>query len=350
MTTKLRCLFTLLALATVLFGGSSMVLATTAHAAEGEFYLQVSPSPLVATLKPGQQSTLDLKIRNAGTQQEKLTIVPRSFKVNSSGKVEFNDALPPEVASWLKFSAKDFSVAPGQQYEQKMTIDVPKDAGFSYSFALLITRQDTPSLDINKGQELKGQVAVFALLNIDRPGATRELKLEKLSTEAGIYEYLPSTVTLRLKNTGNTIVQPAGDIFMQRGSQDESPIDTLPVNKSGGYILPGTVRELSAQWDNGFPVVRKGTEQGVPSEHLDWNWGNLSNIRIGHYTAKAVVIYSDGQRDIPLVAEVGFWVIPWKLLLGALAIAALLLFGVWSIISKMTHFTGRKKQKIRLRK
>jgi hypothetical protein len=350
MTTKLRRVFiACIIFATVL--GANSLFPANANAAEGEFYLQVSPSPLVTTLKPGQQSTLDLKVRNAGTETEKLTITPRSFKVNNDGKVEFNDTQAPEVAEWINFREKDFSVEPGQWFDQQVTIDVPKDAGFSYSFALLITRQKAETPNVDKGQELKGQVAVFALLNIDRPGAVRELQLESLKTEAGIYEYLPSKLDLRLKNTGNTIVRPSGNVFIQRGSQDTEPIDTLAVNQAGGYILPGTVRSLAVDWDNGFPVVKKDTQQSPTREYVDWDWSNLSNIRFGHYTAKAVVIYNDGQRDIPLMAEVGFWVIPWKLLLGVLVILALLAFGVWSVVRQIMRLSRRgSKRSVRLRR
>lgn len=340
----------LLFIAVVGLGTGAVLVFTpvSAQAAEGEFYLQVSPSPLVATLKPGQTSTLDLKVRNAGTQTEKLTISPQSFTVNSNGSVAMNDTKRPEVADWITFSAKDFTVDPGEWFEQKVTVAVPKDAGFSYSFALVVTRQDSMAADIGKGQELKGKVAVFALLNVDKPGAVRELQLESLKSEAGIYEYLPATLHLRLKNTGNTIVQPAGDVFIQRKSDDKKPIDTVAVNDGGGYILPGTVRTLAINWNDGFPVIKEDADMNPPKKYTDWDWSRLADFRFGRYTAKAVVIYNDGQRDIPLVAEVGFWVIPWKIVLGLLIIIALILFGVWSIVRQIMRLSKRNKRPVRL--
>lgn len=297
------------------------------HAAEGEFFLQVSPSPLVATLKPGQQTTLDLKIRNAGTQTEQLTINPRSFKIdNVSGEVEFNDTTPPEVAGWLQFGAKSFAIAPGQTFDQKIIINVPKDAGFSYSFAFLIQRQDVAAQpQLSAGQNLKGQVAIFALMNIDRPGATRELKIDDFTSESGMYENLPATLHLRLKNTGNTIVQPAGDVFIQRNLNDTTPITTIPANGKGGYILPGTIRTLEVKWN----------------EANNQSW---TNFRIGYYVAKAVVIYNDGVRDVPVMAEVGFWIIPWKILGGITIILIVLGFGIWTIISKVWKLSGRSRK------
>ncbi|HMI09729.1 MAG TPA: hypothetical protein VK497_05035 [Candidatus Saccharimonadales bacterium] len=319
----------------------------TASAAEGEFYLEVSPSPVVTTVKPGESKTIDFKVRNAGPQTEKLKIEPRSFKINNTtGEVQFDDTKPPEIASWIKFKASTFEVSPGQWYDQQLTIDVPKDAGFSYSFAMLIQRNDQPSKE--SGRSIKAQIGVFVLLNIDRPGATRKLEIESVSTDKGMYEYLPSTINVKIRNTGNTIAQPAGDIFLQRDSKDNNPIDILAVNKGGGYILPGTTRTFSVDWDNGFPVER--TDGTDASKKVDWNWSNLSNIRVGHYTAKVVAIYNDGQRDIPITGEAGFWVIPWKILAGLLLFILLLVAGIWSLTSKILKFSRPKHRTTKIKR
>jgi hypothetical protein len=329
---------------------STFFFAFPVYAAEGEFRLQVSPSPLVATLKPGQKTTLDLKVRNAGTEIEKLKIQPRSFTIKNDGQIAIDDTKSPEVAEWLQFSSKDFSVAPGQWFEQKLTINVPKDAGFSYSFALVISRQSLDPAGSTQGQELKGQVAVFTLLNIDRPGAVRKLQLESLKTDAGVYEYLPATFQMQIKNTGNTIVRPTGNVFVQRDSAKNDPLGTLEVNKAGGYILPGTVRTMTATWAEGFPLIKEKTDEPSPQKYTDWDWGKLSSFRFGHYTAQAVVVYNDGQRDIPLMAEVGFWVIPWKPLLVVVAVVALIGFGIWSLVRQLAGISKHRKRRIRLGK
>lgn len=310
----------------------------------GEFFLQVSPSPLVSTLKPGQSTTLELKIRNAGPQTENLKIAPRTFKLTDDQRLELDDTRQPEVASWIRFGETTFAIKPGQTYTQKVTLNVPKDAGFSYSFALVISRTDNAAQP-ESGAALKGSVAIFTLLNIDRPGATRKLEVNKFSTSAGVYEYLPAQFDIDFKNTGNTIVQPAGSIFVQRGSNDREPIGTVAVNDSNGYILPGSTRTLSVRWDNGFPVERTTTNaDGSTSKHTDWNWGNFGNIRFGQYTAKLVAIYNDGQRDVPIMTEVTFWVIPWKILLGVLVVLLLIGFGIWSMVSKAIRLGRRMKR------
>jgi hypothetical protein len=318
----------------------------SALADDGEFFLQVSPSPLVVTMKPGETKSFDLKIRNASSKPENLAIAPRSFEIDDSGEIKLDDTkTPPEIGEWTSFSAPKFTVQPGEWYVQKVTIAIPKEAGFSYSFALSISRQEDP-LAVDVGRKLKGSVAIFTLVNIDKPGATRTLELDKLSVDKSFYEYLPATLNVRLKNTGNSIVRPSGNLFIQRGDNDKDPIGTLPLNKNSGYILPGKVRTLAVDWDDGFPVERKTTDSsGAEKKNLEWNWGNLSHIRFGRYTAKVVAIYNDGTRDIPVTGEVSFWVIPWKLLLILLVIILLIGAGIWSITSKAVGLSKRQAKR-----
>jgi hypothetical protein len=312
----------------------------------GEFSLQVSPSPLVTTLKPGQTTTVELKVRNAGSQTEKLKIAPRSFTINNTtGELKFDDTVVPQVASWTSFASPNFTVDPGQTFTEEVKFAVPKDAGFSYSFALVINRQNVSQTTDVAGRLLKGSIATFTLINIDRPGATRQLQIADFSTNQSIYEYLPAKLNIQLRNTGNTIVQPAGNVFIQRGSNDKVPINTLPVNQNNGYILPGSVRTLSVDWSDGFQVLHSVTAgDGTTSQQLSWDWSNLSHLRIGRYTAKLVAIYNDGQRDIPVMGEVSFWVIPWKLLLGALVVVGLLGGGLWSLVRAALRLSKGKKR------
>ncbi|MEO5950705.1 MAG: hypothetical protein ABIQ04_04620 [Candidatus Saccharimonadales bacterium] len=313
---------------------------TVSAQAPGEFSLQVSPSPLVATVKPGQTTDLELKIRNAGTTAEDLKIEPRSFKLNDTdGSVVLNDTAPPDVNQWISFSEPSFTVQPGQWFTQKIHVALPKDAGFSYSFALIVSRQNTPK-PTEGGRLIKGSLAVFTLLNVDRPGATRKLDVVELETDKQVYEYLPSQISVRFKNSGNTIVQPYGNIFIQRSSSSPSPLATLPVNETKGYILPGSSRTLKTNWEAGFPTF-KTNDAGNTSE--SWDWSKIADFRIGQYTAKLVGVYNDGVRDVPIESEVTFWVIPWKIILGGIVVLALVVFALWSIIRKIIHLFRRKK-------
>ncbi len=308
-----------------------------------EFSLQVSPSPLISTVKPGQSTRLELKVRNAGPAIEYLKIAPRSFTIDpTTQQPHIDDAKLPDTASWISFAQPTFSVRPGETFTEKVTLAVPKEAGFSYAFSLVINRTEAPQ---GTGRLLKGSVAIFTLINVDRPGAVRELQLANLKPTQGMYEYLPAEFQIQFKNTGNTIVQPTGNLFVQRGSQDKMPLATLPVNDTHGYILPGMVRTVSVKWDDGFPAsVDDVQADGSTTSHLEWDWGKLGKLRIGRYTAKLVAIYDDGHRDVPVLGEVSFWVIPWKILLGVLLVVVIIGFGLWSMVSKVVRLARRGRR------
>jgi len=297
---------------------------------EAGFALQVTPSPLVATLQPGQATTLELVIRNTSTASQDLKMGLRSFSVDEqTGQVNLGSDEPSEVKDFVTFARPTFTLGAGEILTQKITVNTPKEAAFTYSFATVIGRQN-PTKPSGSATAIEGSVAVFTLLSVDQPGAERKFELSELKASKRMYEYLPAELSIRLRNTGNTLVQPKGTIYIQRGSNDASPISTIPLNPNGGYILPNTNRLLTASWDEGFPRYETKTDEATGQEQksLVWHWGDLSKIRIGKYTAKVIAVYDDGQRDVPVVAEVTFWVFPWRLFLVLLVVTLLIVIGL----------------------
>jgi len=311
-----------------------------ALAADGnrEFSLQVTPSPLFTTVKPGQDTTVELKIRNGSSSVERLKIEPRSFRINNStGEVQLGNAAPVEIANWIQFDSQQFTIGPGEWHTENITFSLPEQAGFSYSFALVISRQKEPK-PVVKGRLLHGSVAVFTLVNVDRPGATRQLSVAKFTATKRVYEFLPATFEVDFRSIGNSIVQPYGNVYIQRSNSAEDsakPLAVLPVNEQEGYILPGTSRTTKVDWKDGFPIYETtASNDSALKTHLRWNWSNASNFRFGRYTAKLVAVYNDGTRDVPIQGEISFWVIPWRLIILGLVVVAILGFGIWSMVRK----------------
>jgi hypothetical protein len=315
----------------------------------GDFSLQVYPSPLSTEVKPGEKSTVELHVRNNAAETENLKITPRAFRTDSASKqLRIVEDQVPDVAKWVTFSAPIFTVASAQTFTESITFTVPKDAGFSYAFALVIERVKEQQ-GVPGQRSLNASVAIFSLINIDRPGAVRSLEVVSFRASNSTYEYLPAEFSVELKNTGNSIVQPSGNIFVKRNLRDTAPVATLQVNEAGGYMLPGTTRTFTATWDEGFQVVTKKLQaDGSTKEELAWNWNKLGDTRIGRYAAKLVAVYDDGHRDVPLEADLSFWVIPWKMLLLALALVLLVVVGVWSLmrgVFKITRTMGGGRRK-----
>lgn len=314
---------------------------------QGNFSLLVTPSPLVLTIKPGESTVTDVKIRNNGDKTERLIIEIKSFNINNqTGNININDTAPTDISQWVSFSKPSFDILPGEWFTQNVAISLPKEAGFNYSFALVISRRG--DVKPTAGQSaVKGSVAVFTLISVDRPDAKKELQLVEFKSSQSVYEYLPATLNTTIKNTGNTIAQPYGNIFIQRSQDSAKPISVLPVNDAKGYILPGSSRSLASDWASGFPVyaTTKEAANAEPTKTLAWNWDNLSQIRIGRYTAKLVAVYNDGRADVPILAETSFWVIPWRIILGAVIVLAILAIGMFTLVKKFIKLAKPSRSK-----
>lgn len=319
------------AIAMLLIGGS---MAGAQQTRERDFSLQVTPSPIVQTLKPGEQKNVDLRIRNNGSQPEQLKAELRSFIFDdATGDIRLTDDVPGEVKDWVSFAYPVFNITPGATFTQQLRMNTPADAGFSYAFAVTLQRT-VPTVPTGGKPAIEGSVAVFTLLSIDKPGAERKFNILQFSSKKRIYEYLPAEFEIQIKNTGNTLTQPAGNVFIQRSSASSEPVSVLALNSAGSYILPGMSRTLRTSWEEGFPVYKLKQEatNTNPERYLSWEWGNAEKFRIGRYVAKVVAVYNDGQRDIPVFAEVAFWVFPWKLFLGLLLLVSIGIAGIISII------------------
>ena len=306
-----------------------------------DFSIEVSPAVLAATVKPGMQTNLELRVRNAGKNTENLKIETRSFTQDrSTGEISVSSTAPSDLGQWVSYGSPAFSIKPGEWFTQNVHVNLPKEAGFSYPFVMVISRADEKTAT-EGGRLIKGSVAVFALINVDKPGASRAVDVEGLKTSQSVYEFLPATIELRLHNRGNSIVQPYGNIYLQRNGNDQSPISVLPLNKDRGYILPDRTRQFEVSWQDSFPYYKSVVKDGKETKELVWNWDMVSHFRIGHYTAKVVAVYNDGVRDVPVLAEVGFWVIPWRILAGGLVILTLICFGIWSIVRTVLRTSKR---------
>jgi hypothetical protein len=324
--------------------GSALALPVNAFAdaTDDSFSLQVSPSPLTATIKPGQRTSLDLQIRNTSTRSQALKMDLRSFAINdTTGDVKLGTDAPRDVVQFVSFSNPMFDVQAGQIFTQHLIINTPASAGFTYSFAVTISQQNPPKAQ-QGSSAVRGSVAVFTLLNVDRPGATRKLELNQFSVAKHVYEYLPASISVKLKNAGNTLVQPSGNIFIQRHSNDTTPLATIQVNQAGGYILPGSSRVLTTSWNDGFPHYQATTDcSGKTANKLSWTGGDFTKLRFGRYTAKLVAVYNDGEHDVPINAEVTFWVIPWRIILGILVLLLIIIIGIWTIFRNSTRALKR---------
>lgn len=299
-----------------------LLLPQTTRAAD-DFKLTLSPVFLNAATNPGEAVTSNIKVTNGGSTETTLTVGVMKFRAfDDSGRPELLDMEPnDEYAKWISFSPSELTLAPGRSAQVAVTFAPPKEAALGYYYAVTFRRAGAPPAPIGQETQLLGTAAVLALLEVKSPDTARNLAAVKFSTDRRWYDFLPVKFNVTLQNTGNIHLAPRGNIFIDKGARTDLAV--LDINKAYGNILPGASRSFTTDWTDGFPVRQDGK--------LRWNLSDLPKLRWGKYTAHLVMVYDNGQQDVPVEAAISFWVIPWQIILAALGVILLLYLGLRSI-------------------
>jgi hypothetical protein len=313
--------------------------------------LLTSPLPILMKTTPGVPVTTDIKLRNTGTEEETLKVSLMKFEAyEESGKPALMDAEEgDDFMKWVTFSEDTFKVAPGEWKTIQATVAPPKEASFGYYYAFVFSRANENLTPEERRTALNGGTAVLGLLDVDVPGAKKEMTLDSFTVSKKVFEFLPAEFNVVLKNEGNVHAAPRGNIFIDKGNTKD--IALIEVNKEKGNILPSSKRAFEAEWADGFPKyvpkIVDGKEvknsKGETEMELTWDFKDASKLRFGHYTAKLLMIYDDGTHDVPLEGEVSFWVIPWRIIAVALVILIFVFLGLRSMFSGVASKMKSKK-------
>jgi len=297
--------------------------AAVAHAQSsdtGALNLTTSPLPVVMTGKPGQSLSSELRVKNSGTKAETLKVGLMKFTAyGDEGKPQLKDRAPgDDYFDWVTFSENVFTVQPNEWKSITMTVNLPKTAAFDYYYAATFSRANTSVPTTDRQAKVQGGTAILAIVEAEVPGAIRKAEITSFTTSHKIYEFLPVTFNVKIKNTGNVHLAPIGTIYIQRGNKQ---IDTIDVNVAAGNVLPNSSRIFTATWDDGYPVYKLKEnngevvlKNGQQVQTLRWDNARLGKLRWGRYTAHLTMVYDDGHRDVPMDATVSFWVIPWRVI------------------------------------
>jgi hypothetical protein len=317
---------------------------------EAGLRLVTSPLPISLVTEPGTPISTDLKVKNGGTGEERLQVTLMKFKAyEASGKPQLLEReAGDDFLDWVHFSESTFTLAPNEWKTITATFNVPETASFGYYYAFVFSRSGEGTMLKERETAIVGGTAVLVLLEARVPNALRQVEVAEFSLDKKFYEFLPATFSVVLKNSGNVHVAPRGNIFIDQGTTHDVAI--LEINHEKGSLLPQSNRAFETTWEDGFPLYVDKIEDGktVRDEDgnivktLKWDWNNASKLRFGKYTAKMLLIYDDGQRDIPIEGEVSFWVVPWRIILGMLALALFAFLGVRSTLQNIWRKIAKK--------
>jgi len=302
-----------------------------AHAdSDTSLHLSISPVTINLQMNPGTHSSQVLQVKNDGANTERIHINLEKFTARDTGgtpKITPFEATD-DFAHWISFSDSLFILGPGETKQLTATFSPPQDSAFSYDYAIEFVRAAPSAINSPTTDHLAGAVSILALLDVNSRDSKHQAAISNFKPTQSWYEFLPVGLVTSIKNTGNLHTVVHGNIFIKQG---DSKIATLDVNNQSGSILPGTTRDFTSSWSDGFPVfvdkIKDGQvvtgSDGQPEKELKWDLSQLLKIRFGQYNAHALLVYDDGTRDVPIEADTSFWVIPWRLVLIALAILLL---------------------------
>lgn len=305
---------------------------------QAAFNILTSPLPIKISTSPGKTVTTEIRFKNLNDTPEAVKVSLLRFGASGEeGAPDLFDVTPKDkFGSWVTFSPSEVVAQPNVWNTITMTIKVPANADLGYYMAVTLSPASAAT-DAGNGTSLKGSAATLVLLNVNTGNEKRSLNIVEFTSNKGLYEYLPTTFNVKLRNNGNIYIAPAGNLFITHAGKQVAALD---FNQAGASVLPGTNRTLKADWHDGFPLYTNKIVDGktiadshaVPQQDLKWDFSKVNKLRIGRYTAKILVVYDDGKQDVPLEATVNFWVLPWKIMLLGLLIIVIIGVGLFSFI------------------
>lgn len=309
-------------------------------AADNGLNLVTSPLPINLVGEPGATVSAQLKIKNGGDTPETLEIGLMKFSAyGDEGKPRLMDREKgDDYFDWISFSEKEFVLNPNEWKTIEATITIPAQAAFGYYYAVTFSRKNEDIPGGPRSTKIIGASASLILLEVRVPNAIREVEVLEFSTPQKLYEFLPATFLVKLKNKGNVHVAPRGNVFIDGWGQKDVAI--LDINDLKGNVLPGTNRIFESEWKDGFPFYEQQIANnqvvtdahGKPIKKLKWDFSQVPKLRVGKYTANMLLVYDDGKKDVPIEAKLEFWVVPWRLMTVSIVVILLVLVGLYSLV------------------
>lgn len=304
------------------------------------FNTTVSPVTLNLETDEGKAITAQIKIRNNGTMAERMKLTLATFTADETGNKP-RLILPKgdeDFLQWLTFGESEFTVEAGEWKTVPVTFSPPPGAILSHYYSILVARAEETQYTETT---VNAMPAILVLTTINSPNAKRQLGVADFTVKNAVVEYLPQTFKIVIKNDGNVHLPPTGTIFID--GEGKKDVAILPINSTGKVVLPDTKRDFEVVWDDGFPTfapkVEGNTqvkdEKGNQIFGLNFDVSKLTKIRFGKYTAHLLMVYDNGERDVPIESQVSFWVIPWKALLVVVVLALAVGYGLFSFIANI---------------
>lgn len=284
--------------------------------------LQVSPVRSDLNVGAGESDSFTVQLNNVTSGTVTAEPVVYDFEPNEDGSPQIiaNDKNENKAVSIKTFltGLEKTVLAPGEKKSVRYTVNIPKGQPAGAYYGIIVFNALTGNQENTTNSGSGGQVALSAgvghIVLLQVPGEITE-KMQLVSVTAGrkdkdgkvttgsIFSNVPTQVQVNLKNTGNSILRPFGNVSVEK---DGKQVANIQLNNADtkASILPNSNRLFTEE---------------------------LKDLKgFGRYIITVNAAYGNGG-DI-LTQKLTVWVIPvWlgaSIGVGVLALAAVVFLAV----------------------
>jgi hypothetical protein len=283
-----------------LFIGLLVVLPPKASA-QASRSITIVPPNVQFTLDPGQKTEGTMKIINESDEPITFNASVRDYiVVDTRGTPNF---LPPNTldpqhsaAAWIGVTPSTFTVGPHQKQVLNFYVQVPVDARPGGHYAGVVY-EPTASGGV-KGSGASVQTLTGTLFYVSVNGPIKEHSTVAKFLASAFQEYSPVKIFTQIRNSGDLHIRPTGKIELTDSLGRKIETQNLAEHN----IYPGAARDFENLFGKDMPMF-------------------------GIYKASLLAAYGK-NNNLPLMATVYFWVVPWKIITIIILILVALVLGV----------------------
>ncbi len=208
---------------------------------------EVRPAILDLQVPSGSSTERELRIRNTDAEPVEVFFTIQKFVPAGGGQPQFLDPADSDgLPSWVRLSAREMRLAPGEERAVRVRIDVPAGAEAGGTYAGLFTTEK-PALASSVGIGRRIATLLFVSVDGEKRPARFEMKKGVLERGAAGQGY-----EVTWENTGGShgsavvrLEERRMTLFGPKRSADEAVI----------RLLPGEQREVRLAWDDRAPFA-----------------------------------------------------------------------------------------------
>lgn len=296
--------------------------------------LTVSPVKLELRGDPGDTVGSSFQLINEQDKEATFYVSYANFEAQGEDGTPAFVETANDLATWIKLvpgeehtELNSVTLAAGASQEVYFEVEIPEDAQPGGHFAAIFWGTSPEVEEDSQELGLGAKVGILVFLSVNGLVSEEGGLLEfGLTNETKVYTTLPVDFYYRFQNDGGDRMVPQGMISIENTARVET--DKFSANPAESNVLPLSVRRFEVSW-------------GTPS--TEENLGFWDTVKVqwkqfafGYYTANLTLTYGSEQELVS--SEVGFWVLPWQLLLVLFAGGFLLLSVATFIIRRYNRW------------